>query len=215
MNFKVLHIYGAGGHGRVVADSAIRAGIPNVVFVDDQPKGVLLQGWPVVGTQSISDLVWRQSNFIVAIGVNSVRAEIFDRLRTLGGIPVSVLDPFSSISRHAIIGPGSFVAPGAIINTSSQIGSNCIINTAACIDHDCVLGNHTQVSPHACLAGNVHLGEETMIGIGATIVPGRTIGRRAIIGAGAVVTRDLPENVRAWGVPARVISGYGDSGKFV
>ncbi|MFZ5811865.1 MAG: acyltransferase [Thermodesulfobacteriota bacterium] len=43
------------------------------------------------------------------------------------------------------------------------------------------------------------------IGSGATIVCGVTIGENAMIGAGAVVTRDVPDNALAMGVPARVV----------
>ena len=190
----------------MIADTAIRAGFERIIFVDDQPKAAQVQGWPVVAAASIAAGAWRQTNFIVAIGANRIRAEVYDRLKALGGTPISVQDPHSVVSRHAIIGPGSFVAPGAIVNTGAQIGANCIINTAASIDHDCVLEDHAQVSPHVCLTGNVRLGEGVMIGAGATIVPGCTIGRHATVGAGSVVTRDLPEQILAWGVPARVVA---------
>lgn len=43
------------------------------------------------------------------------------------------------------------------------------------------------------------------IGSSSTILCGVTIGENSIIGAGAVVTKDIPDNVIAAGVPARVI----------
>lgn len=43
------------------------------------------------------------------------------------------------------------------------------------------------------------------IGAAAVILPGVTIGENAIVAAGAVVTRDVPDNVIAGGVPARAI----------
>ena len=43
------------------------------------------------------------------------------------------------------------------------------------------------------------------IGGNATILPGVTIGSNVVIAAGAVVTRDLPDNCVAAGVPARVV----------
>ena len=52
---------------------------------------------------------------------------------------------------------------------------------------------------------DVHIGENSWIGAGVIIVPGITIGRNTVIGAGSVVTKDIPDNVVAGGVPAKVI----------
>jgi len=49
------------------------------------------------------------------------------------------------------------------------------------------------------------VGDDVYIGIRAMILPGVTIGNRCIIGAGSVVTKDIPDNSVAAGVPARVI----------
>jgi acetyltransferase-like isoleucine patch superfamily enzyme len=43
------------------------------------------------------------------------------------------------------------------------------------------------------------------IGANAVVLKGVTIGQRTIVGAGSVVTRDLPPDVIAAGVPARVL----------
>ena len=49
------------------------------------------------------------------------------------------------------------------------------------------------------------IGKNVWIGANATVVPGVTIGDGAIIAAGAVVTKDVPKNAVAAGVPAKVI----------
>ena len=43
------------------------------------------------------------------------------------------------------------------------------------------------------------------IGGNVTILPGITIGNNVVIGAGAVVTKDIPDNSLALGVPAKVV----------
>lgn len=43
------------------------------------------------------------------------------------------------------------------------------------------------------------------IGTGVIIMPGVTIGNNCVIGCGAVVTKDIPDNSVAVGVPARVV----------
>lgn len=52
---------------------------------------------------------------------------------------------------------------------------------------------------------DVYIGENVWIGAGSTILPGVHIGRDTVIGAGSVVTRDIPANVLAVGVPCRVV----------
>ena len=51
----------------------------------------------------------------------------------------------------------------------------------------------------------VTIGDHVWIGSNVTIMPGVTIGENSVIGAGSVVTRDIPDNVVASGVPCRVM----------
>ena len=55
------------------------------------------------------------------------------------------------------------------------------------------------------LFGRISVGDNVHIGINSIIMPGVTIGNNCIIGCGAVVTKDIPDNSIAVGVPARVI----------
>ena len=48
----------------------------------------------------------------------------------------------------------------------------------------------------------VRIGNNVYIGVGAKIIPGVTVGDNAVIGAGAVVTKDVPSNMLALGIPA-------------
>ncbi len=51
----------------------------------------------------------------------------------------------------------------------------------------------------------IHVGNNVWFGANVTVLPGVTIGDDSVIGAGSVVTRDIPANVFAAGVPCRVI----------
>ena len=53
--------------------------------------------------------------------------------------------------------------------------------------------------------GRIEIGDNVHIGSNATIMPGVKIGNNCIIGCDAVVTKDIPDNSIAVGVPARVI----------
>lgn len=56
-----------------------------------------------------------------------------------------------------------------------------------------------------CYAKPVHIGSNCWFGASVTVCPGVTIGDNCVIGAGSVVTRDIPADSFAAGVPCRVI----------
>jgi acetyltransferase EpsM len=68
-----------------------------------------------------------------------------------------------------------------------------------------VVGDFVNLNPGAAAAGSTRLGEGCYIGAGATVIDKVSVGDWTIVGAGAAVVRDLPPNVTAVGVPARVI----------
>lgn len=60
------------------------------------------------------------------------------------------------------------------------------------------------------LFGKIKIGDNVHIGTNAIIMPGVEIGNNCIIGCGAIVTRSIPSNSVAVGVPARVIESIDD-----
>jgi sugar O-acyltransferase (sialic acid O-acetyltransferase NeuD family) len=205
MNKSDLIIYGAGGHGRVVVDAALAAGWTIQSWIDDHPAS--LNQWDISIVAS-KDVVWStltSRKFIVAIGDNRIRADVFRRLCELGLIPALVIHPTAVISHFARIGEGTVVAANVVVNPVANIGENCILNTGCSVDHDCRMGPHAQLCPGVRLAGMVVVGAGTMIGTGAVVIPSINIGEECVIGAGAVVTTNLPPKAVAYGNPARIV----------
>lgn len=62
---------------------------------------------------------------------------------------------------------------------------------------------------HSLKVAPVHIKRNAWIGANATVLPGVTIGENAIIAAGAVVSRDVPDNTVAGGIPAKFLKTIG------
>lgn len=199
-----LLILGAGGHGKVVADTALMTGRwKQIAFLDDREELEKVIGIPVIGR--LNDCMSFREEFqhaFVAIGNNKLRIEWINRLSKVGFIIPTIIHPFSFVSKTSNIDKGTVVMAGAVINTNTVIGKGCIINTSSSIDHDCTLEDGVHISPGVHIGGTVSIGKCTWVCIGSSIANNTTIGKNVIIAAGAAVTKDVPDNVMVAGVPA-------------
>jgi sugar O-acyltransferase (sialic acid O-acetyltransferase NeuD family) len=205
---KVL-VYGAGGHGRVVADILLASGCRELGgFLDDSKAlhGSTVMGLPVLGGEDWLQDKEDKSDVVLALGIgdNCIRRDKAEKHKSSGVETVRAIHPSSMLSRWVHIEQGTVVMAGAVINPGAQIGLGVIINSGAVIEHDVVIGDYGHVSPNAVMGGESRLGPLSHLGLGAVVLPGVTIGRGSIIGAGAVVVEDVPDNVIAMGVPARI-----------
>ena len=85
-----------------------------------------------------------------------------------------------------------------------KIGKRCNIQDCAVIHNLCTLGDDVSVG-HGAIVHGATVGDRVIVGMGAIVLDGAKIGDDCIIAAGAVVTRDIPPNSIAAGVPARVL----------
>lgn len=198
-------IYGAGGHGKVVLEAALAAGLRIKCVLDDAPTARAIFGVPIVNAETYDWPSDSQTCFIVGVGDNRARTAIYNRTLARRLEPKTIYHPASHIARHSVVGCGTFVAAGAVVIVGAVIGDNVIVNTGASVDHDCWVGDHTHICPGVRLAGEVVVGHSTTIGTGAVVLPRTRIGSCCVIGAGAVVRRDIPDCSMAIGVPARVV----------
>ena len=209
MDYSVV-IYGAGGHGRVVAEIIEQMGVYRIVgFVDDDPalQGCCVGDYPVLGGRRVLQGLRGRgvSKCIIAIGSNGVRRELASLAKGLGLGLITVIHPSAQISRGVTIDEGSVVGACTVVQTGSSIGCLAVINACVFIGHDVVLGEGVHISPGVNIAGWVEIGEGTHIGMSASVIPRVRIGKNVVVGANAAVIRDLPDNVVAVGVPACII----------
>lgn len=208
---KTLYIFGASGHGKVVADAAQMSGaFARLVFAD---ADATLVGTPIHNTvirhedEVICEMrSTRDGEAIIAIGDNATRARLATRLHDTGITFATVKHPQSAVATSATLGMGSVVMAGAVVQADAEIGEGVILNTCSSIDHDCRVGDYVHCGPGSTLCGDVTVDDQAFVGAGATVIPGISIGARAIIGAGAVVVHDVPDDATVMGVPARVTS---------
>lgn len=196
---KRLVIIGASGHGKVIADIAVKNGYEEIVFLDDNENIKECAGFPVVG--KTGQVVEMDGDKIVAIGNANIRERIQEGLNNV----VTLIHPDAVVSRRVEIGAGSVVMAGAVINSDVVIGRGCIINTGASVDHDCRLGDYSHVSVGAHVAGTCEIGKRTWIGAGATVSNNVNICGDCMIGAGAVVIKNIDKPGTYVGSPARKI----------
>jgi len=197
-----LAIAGAGGHARVVADTAEALGWTVSLF-DDNLAGRQSGPWQVADTVSwLMEHLHHFEGLVVGIGDNSIRCRVQQEIVNRGGRPVTLVHPMAWCSPRAVLGAGSVMFAGAVLNAGAVTGSACIINTGATVDHDCRLADGVHVSPGAHLAGSVRTGHCCWIGIGAAVRQQIVIGDDAIVGAGATVVADVAASTTVVGTPA-------------
>jgi sugar O-acyltransferase (sialic acid O-acetyltransferase NeuD family) len=208
MSPKNVFIYGAGGHGKLVADALLSQNQAIEAFVDDNPALAhsRVMGLPVLSSEWFYRQPSRRDVFVaLGVGNNRTRERIAQSCRAAGMQIITVIHPSAVISRSAEIGEGTVILAGVVVNPEARIGAGVILNSGAVVEHEVVLGDYSHVSTNVAIGGNAMLGRFSMLGVGAAMRPGARVGEGSVVGAGAVVIRNIPENVVAVGVPARVL----------
>lgn len=197
---KKLIIIGAGGHGKVIVDIALKNKYDIVGFLDEDATIGSTLGIPILG--SIEDVPKYQDSceFVIAIGSNRIRRRIAEQYDVKWAI---LIHPAAVIGIDVQIGEGTVIMANAVVSPSTTIGRHCIINTGVVVEHDNILNDYVHISSNATLAGTVTIGISTHIGVGACVKNNIEITGKTTIGAGAVVVKNITERGVYVGVPAR------------
>lgn len=203
MKDKLL-IIGASGHGKVIADIALKMKKwKNISFLDDNEGIRSFMGIQVVGKSSDAFKYIKDYDIFVGIGNNEIREKVQESLKAEGAsIPVLV-HPEAVIGEQVVLGAGTAVMARSVINCSTSIGKGTIINTGATIDHDNFVGDYVHISPGVHTAGTVNIGKGSWLGIGSVVSNNVNIISGCKVGAGAVVVKDITEAGTYVGIPVR------------
>ncbi len=136
---------------------------------------------------------------------------------------------FGSVGDNCWVEPPIHVAYGSHIHIGNNFYGN--FNFVIVDDATVTIGDNVMVAPNVTISTAGHpidpdiritgqqfslpviIEDNVWLGTGATINPGVTIGRNSVIGAGSVVTKSIPPDVVAVGVPCRVLRQITDEDK--
>jgi len=132
--------------------------------------------------------VWgfRMCHWLVSRRIPFIHLFIQRSVEILTGISIS---PLTKIGKGFLI----LHFGGIVINENVVIGENCTIH------HGVTIGNKNPGGKSPQIGNNVH------ICVGAKVLGDITVGDNCVIGANAVLTKSIPSNSIAAGIPAKVI----------
>ena len=129
------------------------------------------------------------------------------KAKSLGFGEGSSIYDSSLVLGNVRVGQNTWIGPFTILDGSGglEIGDNCSISASVQIySHDTVRWA-TSGGVEKIEYGSVKIGSNCYVGPNVVISKGITIGNQCVIGANSFVNRDIPDNLRAWGNPAKLI----------
>lgn len=219
---KNIVLIGGGNQAHYTIDIIEKEGKYNIVGIIDSIHEVGSDrfGYKILGRQeNISQLIeeYNIEGGVISIGDNWSRYYVYNQILKL--VPtfkfVNAIHPSVIIGNNVKLGVGIVAMAGCIFNPKSQIGDFTFFATGAQVEHDCQIGNFSSISAGSITGGYVKLGKFSAITLGVTVVDRLEIGENTVVGSGSLVTKSLPDNVLAYGFPAKVIRNRVKGEKFL
>lgn len=211
-----IAIFGAGGFGREVHFLLERINAVNKrfnflgYFDDGIEKGKIINDYPVLGGIKELNNYSEPISLAVAIGDPGIKRKVIESITNTSITFPTLIDPSVIIGdlKYNQIGRGCIICAGVIITVNILIGDFVILNLSCTVGHDTIIGKYSSFMPTVNISGEVIIENSVYVGTGTKIINQLTIGENTIVGAGAVVSKSLPPNCTAVGVPAKVIKTH-------
>lgn len=149
------------------------------------------------------------SGYILGVVGTSSKKAVFQAFKEKFDVQaeqyVNLVHPSSYLARSVEAQSGLMIEQHCIIAAKTQLGFGVNIKRGCNIGHHCAIGDFVTINPGVTISGLVSIGKETIIGTGTAIRDNISIGENVVIGMGSVVTKDIPDNVVAFGNPCKVV----------
>ncbi|MFD1428990.1 sugar O-acetyltransferase [Lacticaseibacillus mingshuiensis] len=146
-------------------------------------------------------------NHIYPLDRTAREAKLREILGGVGKTPVIEQPFFTTYGSNTTVGDNFYMNVNGKLMDSGKItiGDNVFIAPNVCIITEQHPLNVEQRNEGLEYTHPITIGNNVWIATNVNVLPGVTIGDNCVIGAGSVVTRDIPANSLAVGVPAKVI----------
>jgi sugar O-acyltransferase (sialic acid O-acetyltransferase NeuD family) len=205
-------IIGAGGFGREVKTIIDAINKNNAIYSflgyydDGLEVGKSINNFPVLGKVSDLNAITVKTSVLLGVGDPKTKSKIIASLDNEYLNFPTIIHPSVCISDDDVtINSGCIICAGSIITCNITIGKFVTLNLMCTIGHDTVIEDYASFMPSVNISGEVLIEQKVYVGTGAKIINQLTIGNSTIVGAGAVVSKSLPKNCTAVGIPAKPI----------
>ena len=209
---KKIAIIGAGGFGREVKMlidqiNAEKLTYEIIGFYDDNDTlSKMINGIPYLG--SIKTLLSNTDPISLVLGLGNPKTKktIIERLSEREFDFPTLIHPNAIIGNDGVsLGKGTIICAGNIITCNIQIADFVTLNLSCTVGHDTIIHEYASFMPSVNISGEVVIRKCVFVGTGAKIINQLEIGGNTIVGAGAIVSKTLPANCTAVGIPAKPI----------
>lgn len=211
-NIEKIAIIGAGGFGRevkcLIDDINSKEKQYEIIgFFDDNIEvGKSINGIKNLGSiESINNIDYNL-NIALGVGVPEIKKKLISSINNTNIKFPNLIHPNVIKSTDDVgIGIGNIICAGNIITCNIDIQDFVTLNLSCTVGHDTTIKSYSSFMPSVNISGEVIIEENVYVGTGAKIINNLSIGTNTIVGAGAVVSKSLPENCTAVGIPAKPI----------
>ncbi len=207
-----LYALGVGATTPVFCEIAEDSGfnIAGLYHYQNGRTGELVCGRKIIGSfEDMFNSDIKGKYFLLTMGDMKIRKELTERIERAGGILPTIIHPMAKISLNAeISNQGVVIGPFAVVQANAVIDKGVLLRDMALVCHNAHVEEFSFVGPKALVGAWSHVKANAFIGQSATLVSSKAknIGQNSLIGAGALVVDDIPDNVVAFGSPAKIKS---------